>query len=54
MRDYRKESLLRKEKKKRFVVDIDKGTANKLCIKLKEDNLEYSTWIKENIKKYIV
>lgn len=52
-RDYKKESENRKKKVKRFVVDIDRNLAEEFLLQLEKDQKPYSTWVKENIKKYL-
>ncbi|CDA30124.1 unknown [Clostridium sp. CAG:492] len=52
-RDYKKESEKRKEKVKRFVVDVNRNLADKFLLQLEKDNKPYSTWVKENIEKYL-
>ena len=53
MRDLKKETEWRKNKYKRFVVDIDKKVAETFLNKLQEEQKNYSEWVKENIKKYL-
>lgn len=53
MRDIKKESEWRKTKYKRFVVDVDKETAEEFQKKLQEENITYSDWVKQHIKKYL-
>lgn len=52
-RDFIKESKWRKQKYKRFVVDIDIDTAKAFQEKLNANNLTYSEFVKEKIKKYL-
>lgn len=52
-RDIKKETEWRKTKYKRFVVDVDKDTAEQFQDKLKIDGMSYSVWVKEHIKKYL-
>lgn len=53
-RDYKKESKKRKEKSKRFVAEIEKDLAEEFLEALEKDNnKEYSTWLRNNIKKYL-
>lgn len=52
-RNYEKETKWRKEKYKRYVLDLDKEIAEKFSEKLKKDNKKYSEWAKERIKKYL-
>lgn len=53
MRDLKKETEWRKNKYKRFVVDIDKNIAEQFSSKLEKDGKAYSEWVKEHIKKYL-
>lgn len=53
MRDLKKETEWRKNKYKRFVVDIDKDIAEQFSSKLEKDGKAYSEWVKEHIKKYL-
>lgn len=52
-RDYKKESEKRKEKSKRFVVDLEKDLAEEFTEQLQKDNKAYSTWVRDNVKKYL-
>ena len=52
-RDLKKENEWRKNKYKRFVVDVDKNTAEKFQEKLQNDEITYSEWVKEHIEKYL-
>ncbi len=52
-RDIKKETEWRKNKYKRFVVDVDKDTAEQFSNKLEKDGNTYSEWVKEHIKKYL-
>lgn len=52
-RDLKKENEWRKNKYKRFVVDVDKNTAEKFQEKLQKDEITYSEWVKEHIEKYL-
>ena len=52
-RDLKKENEWRKQKYKRFVVDVDIDTAREFQEKLKENNLTYSEFVKEKIKKFL-
>lgn len=52
-RDLKKENEWRKQKYKRFVVDVDIDTAKAFQEKLKESNLTYSEFVKEKIKKFL-
>ena len=53
MRNLKKETEWRKNKYKRFVVDIDKDIAEQFSEKLKNDGKAYSEWVKERIEKYL-
>lgn len=53
MRDIKKESEWRKTKYKRFVVDVDKETAEEFQEKLKKENITYSDWVKQHIQKFL-
>ena len=52
-RNYEKETKWRKEKYKRYVLDLDKEIAEKFSEMLKKDNKQFSEWAKERIKKYL-
>ena len=52
-RDLKKETQWRKQKYKRFVVDVDIDTAKAFQEKLNSDNITYSEFVKEKIKKYL-
>lgn len=52
-RDLKKENEWRKQKYKRFVVDVDIDTAKAFQEKLKENNLTYSEFVKEKIQKFL-
>lgn len=52
-RDLKKENEWRKQKYKRFVVDVDIDTAKAFIERLHEDNITYSEFVKEKIKKYL-
>ena len=52
-RDLKKESEWRKKKYKRYVVDVEKDLAEEFSKKLEKEGKPYSSWIKENIKKYL-
>lgn len=52
-RDYKRENEKRNEKKARILADIDKGLANELREKLKQDGKSIASWITENAKKYL-
>ena len=52
-RNYEKENIWRKEKYKRYVLDLDKKIAERFSEKLKKDNKKYSEWAKECIRKYL-
>ncbi len=52
-RDIKKETEWRKNKYKRLVVDVDKDIAEQFQEKLKKDEITYSEWVKEHIKKYL-
>ncbi len=52
-RNYKKESEKRKEKSKRFVVDLEKDLAEEFTVQLQKDNKAYSTWVRDNVKKYL-
>ena len=52
-RDLKKENQWRKNKYKRFVVDVEKDLAKEFSEKLEKDGIAYSTCVKENIKKYL-
>ena len=52
-RNFKKENEWRKNKYKRYVVDIEKDLAEEFSEKLKNDGKPYSIWVKENIKKYL-
>ncbi len=52
-RDYKKETETRKKKVKRFVVDIDRNLADEFLSQLEKDSIQYSDWVRENIKKYL-
>lgn len=52
-RDLKKENEWRKQKYKRFVVDVDLNTAKAFQEKLKENNITYSEFVKEKIKKFL-
>lgn len=52
-RDLKKENEWRKQKYKRFVVDVDIDTAKAFQEKLNANNLTYSEFVKEKIKKYL-
>lgn len=53
MRNLKKETEWRKNKYKRFVVDIDKNIAEQFSKKLQDDGKAYSEWVKENVEKYL-
>lgn len=52
-RDLKKENEWRKNKYKRFVVDIDKKTSEKFTEALKSSGKTYSCWVKENIEIFL-
>lgn len=52
-RDFKKENEWRKNKYKRFVVDVDKNTAERFQEKLQKSGITYSEWVKEHIEKYL-
>lgn len=52
-RDLKKETEWRKNKYKRYVVDVEKDTAEEFTTKLNEDGKTYSEWVKGHIKKYL-
>lgn len=52
-RDFKKENEWRKNKYKRFVVDVDKNTAERFQEKLQKDEITYSEWVKKHIEKYL-
>ena len=52
-RDLKKESEWRKKKYKRYVVDVERKLAEEFSAKLEKDRKAYSSWAKENIKKYL-
>ncbi len=52
-RDLKKESEWRKKKYKRYVVDVERKLAEEFSAKLEKDGKAYSSWAKENIKKYL-
>lgn len=52
-RDIKKESEWRKKKYKRLVVDVDKDTAEQFQQKLQDNEITYSEWVKDHIKKYL-
>jgi hypothetical protein len=53
MRNLKKENEWRKNKYKRFVVDVDIEIAEKFTEKLKKSGKIYSEWAKENIEKFL-
>ena len=52
-RNLKKESEWRKNKYKRFVVDIEKDLAEDFLDKLEKEGKAYSIWVRENIQKYL-
>jgi len=52
-RDLKRENEWRKKKYKRFVVDVDIDTGKAFQEKLNADNITYSEFVKEKIKKYL-
>lgn len=52
-RNIKKETEWRKNKYKRFVVDVDKEIAEQFQEKLKSENIIYSDWVKSHIEKYL-
>ena len=52
-RNLKKESEWRKKKYKRYVVDVEKDLAEEFSKKLGKEGKPYSSWVKENIKKYL-
>lgn len=52
-RDLKKENEWRKQKYKRFVVDVDIDTAKAFQEKLNANHTTYSEFVKEKIKKYL-
>lgn len=52
-RNLKKENEWRKNKYKRYVVDVEKDLAEEFSKKLQEEEKAYSSWVKENIKKYL-
>lgn len=53
IRDFSYEHQLRKEKKKRFVCEIEKEKARDFEAMLKRENITFSAWIKNHINDYI-
>jgi hypothetical protein len=52
-RNYENEAAWAKKKYTRLLANIDKNTAETFKLKLSENNITYSQWLKERIAEYI-
>jgi hypothetical protein len=52
-RDYKHEHELRKQRKKRLVVDLDREKAQAFEAMLKSQNITFSNWIQAKINDHI-
>lgn len=53
MRDLKKEAEWRKNKYKRFVVDVDKEFGEQFQKKLDSAEIKYSDWVKNEMEKFM-
>lgn len=51
IRDYKRENKLRKEKKRRLLVDIDLNKAEAFLKRLNDNNVSLTSWVNKQIDK---